>query len=148
MGYNAFIYDPRSIGDSGGLPKNQIDPLQQAEDLSGKYSSQLESEGSEQLSIDIITSIASLPSVDESRIILWGMSFGGTVSACATAVDRRVKALVMVCPISRFFQPNKRYKAFAQLTKDKQSQLRGNEPFTLPLVNSKGENPLKMAGSK
>lgn len=35
LGLNAFIYDPRSIGDSDGIPKNQIDPLQQVEDLSG-----------------------------------------------------------------------------------------------------------------
>lgn len=36
LGYNALIYDPRSIGDSDGSPRNQIDPHQQAEDLSGK----------------------------------------------------------------------------------------------------------------
>lgn len=36
MGFNAFIYDPRSIGDSDGIPRNQIDPLKQAEDLAGK----------------------------------------------------------------------------------------------------------------
>lgn len=35
QGYNALIYDPRSIGDSDGLPRNLIDPLQQAEDLAG-----------------------------------------------------------------------------------------------------------------
>lgn len=36
QGFNAFIYDPRSIGDSDGTPKNLIDPLQQAEDLAGE----------------------------------------------------------------------------------------------------------------
>jgi hypothetical protein len=36
MGYNALIYDPRNIGESEGLPRNEISPLQQAEDLSGK----------------------------------------------------------------------------------------------------------------
>ncbi|KAI0179035.1 DltD domain-containing protein [Hypoxylon sp. FL1284] len=129
-GYNAFIYDPRSIGDSDGVPKNQIDPQKQAEDLA-----------------DIVTHISTLPSVDASRIILWGMSFGGTVSACAAAVDRRVKALVMVCPILSFYKPEKRQKAFVQLMKDRQSQLRGNDAFTLPPFNSKGENPIGMAGS-
>lgn len=85
--------------------------------------------------------------MDSRQIVLWGMSFGATVSACAAAVDRRVKALVMVCPIFSFFQPEKREKAFAQLIRDRQSQLRGNEPFTLPPFNSKGENPIGMAGS-
>ncbi|KAH6886254.1 Alpha/Beta hydrolase protein [Thelonectria olida] len=130
LGYNALIYDPRSIGDSDGLPRNQISPLQQAEDLS-----------------DVITHVAALSSVDARRIVLWGMSFGATVSACAAAVDRRVKALVMVCPIFSFFQPEKRERAFAQLIRDRQSQLRGNEPFTLPPFNAKGENPIGMAGS-
>ncbi|KAL0930067.1 DltD domain-containing protein [Colletotrichum truncatum] len=130
LGFNALIYDPRSIGDSDGLPRNQISPLQQAEDLS-----------------DVVTHVAALPNVDSRRIILWGMSFGATVSACAAAVDRRVKAVVMVCPIFSFFQPDKREKAFVQLIRDRQSQLRGNEPFTLPPFNSKGENPIGMAGS-
>ncbi|KAI1431294.1 DltD domain-containing protein [Xylaria sp. CBS 124048] len=129
-GLNAFIYDPRSIGDSDGLPRNQIDPLQQAEDLS-----------------DIVTHISSLSSVDASQIILWGMSFGGTVSACTAALDGRAKALVMVCPILSFVKPEKKTKAFAQVIKDRQSQARGNEGFTLPPFNAKGENPIGMAGS-
>jgi pimeloyl-ACP methyl ester carboxylesterase len=130
LGYTALIYDPRSIGDSDGLPRNQIDPLKQIEDLA-----------------DIVTYVTTLPSVNPHLISLWGMSFGGTISACAAAVDRRVKALVMICPILSFFKPEKREKAFAQLIKDRQSQLRGNEAFTLPPFNSKGENPIGMAGS-
>ncbi|KAK8146878.1 hypothetical protein G3M48_002481 [Beauveria asiatica] len=102
--------------------------------------------GAEDLA-DIVTHISSLPSVESSQITLWGMSFGGTVSACAAAVDRRVKALVMVCPILSFYQAEKRDKAFLQLIRDRQSQLRGNEPFMLPPFNSKGENPIGMAGS-
>lgn len=74
MGFNAYVYDPRSIGESDGMPRNQIDPLRYAEDLS-----------------DIVTHMGTLPSVDSNSIILWGMSFGGTVSGCAAVVDVRVK---------------------------------------------------------
>jgi Acetyl xylan esterase (AXE1) len=98
-------------------------------------------------SADILSFVTSLPSVDPSRITLWGMSFGGTVSTCAAAVDRRVKSLIMLCPILGFYKPEKREKAFAQLIKDRQSILRGNEPYTLPPFNSRGENPIGMAGS-
>lgn len=129
-GFNALIYDPRNIGDSDGLPRNQISPLQQAEDLS-----------------DLVTHVGNLPQVDARRIVLWGMSFGATVSACAASVDSRARALVMVCPIFSFVQPTKRTKALAQVIRDRQSQLRGNAPFTLPPFNSKGENPIGMAGS-
>ena len=75
------------------------------------------------------------------------MSFGGTISACAAAIDRRVAAVLMVCPIFSFIRPDKRVKAFAQLMRDRDSQLRGNEPFTLQPFNSKGENPIGYAGS-
>lgn len=79
--------------------------------------------------------------------MLWGMSLGATISGCAAAIDRRVIALVMVCPIFKFVRPDTRKTAFAQLMKDRQSQLRGNEPFTLQPFNSKGENPIGYAGS-
>lgn len=75
------------------------------------------------------------------------MSSGGTISGCAAAIDRRVAALVMVCPIFKFIRPDKRNSAFALLMKDRQSQLRGNEPYVLQPFNSKGENPIGYAGS-
>jgi alpha-beta hydrolase superfamily lysophospholipase len=36
-GYNVFLYDARSVGASGGSPRNLLDPLQMAEDLSGQF---------------------------------------------------------------------------------------------------------------
>lgn len=129
-GFHALIYDPRSIGDSDGQPRNLIDPLQQAEDLS-----------------DLVTHMAAFPGVDASGMVLWGMSFGGTVSGCAAAVDRRVKGLVMVCPIVRFFAADKRDKGLGLVMRDRQSQLRGNEALAVAPFNRKGENPIGMAGS-
>lgn len=35
LGYNVLFYDARSVGASSGKPRNLIDPLQMAEDLSG-----------------------------------------------------------------------------------------------------------------
>ncbi|KAI1105906.1 alpha/beta-hydrolase [Jackrogersella minutella] len=129
-GYNVILYDSRSIGGSGGLPRNQIDPLQMAEDIS-----------------DVVGYAMTLPSVDPRRILLWGMSLGATVTAVAAAIDRRVAGIVLVCPIFSFVRADKRQTAFAQLMKDRQSQLRGNEPFTLQPFNRKGENPIGYAGS-
>ena len=34
-GYNVLLYDSRSVGGSDGLPKNQINPQQIVEDISG-----------------------------------------------------------------------------------------------------------------
>ncbi|KAL7787164.1 alpha/beta-hydrolase [Trichoderma ceciliae] len=129
-GYNVLLYDSRSVGGSGGLPRNQIDPWQIAQDLS-----------------DVISYVETLPSVDSKRILLWGISLGASISGCTAAIDRRVVAVLMVCPIFSFIRPDKRDTAFAQLIRDRQSQLRGNEPFTLPPFNDKGENPAGYAGS-
>ncbi|PTB66758.1 alpha/beta-hydrolase [Trichoderma citrinoviride] len=125
-GYNVLLYDSRSVGGSGGLPRNQIDPWQITQDLSA---------------------LLRHPSVDPKRILLWGISLGASISGCAAAIDRRVVAVLMVCPIFAFIRPDKRATAFAQLIRDRKSQLRGNEPFTLPPFNDKGENPAGYAGS-
>ena len=79
--------------------------------------------------------------------MLWGMSFGAVVSACSAAIDRRPKAIVMVCPLFSYVQPHKAEKAYAQLIKDRVSQLRGNEPYSLAPFTPKGDNPIGMGGA-
>lgn len=96
---------------------------------------------------DVVNFATTLPSVDPRRVVLWGMSFGATVSGVAATVDRRVAAVLMVCPIFSFIRADRRATVFAQLIKDRKSQLRGNDPFTIPPFNSKGENPAGFAGS-
>lgn len=75
------------------------------------------------------------------------MSFGGVVSACSAATDRRPKAIVMVCPLFSYVQPHKADKAYAQLIKDRVSQLRGNEAHSIPPFTPKGDNPIGMGGA-
>lgn len=69
------------------------------------------------------------------------------MTACAGAVDPRVAAVLMVSPIFKFIRPDKRKKLFTQIIKDRQSQLRGNEPVFLRPFDSNGENPAGYAGS-
>ena len=95
----------------------------------------------------MVSYAATLPSVDSRRIVLWGLSLGATISACAAAIDRRIAAVLMVCPIFKFIRPDRRAKAFAALMRDRTSQLRGNEPFMLQPFNSEGENLAGYAGS-
>ena len=96
---------------------------------------------------DVYTYVTSLPSVDSQKIILWGMSFGAVISATAAAIDRRPKAVVMVCPLFSYVAPHKAEKVYAQLIKDRVSQLRGNEPYALAPFNSKGDNPAGFGGA-
>ena len=96
---------------------------------------------------DIYTYVAGLASVDSRSIVLWGMSFGSVVSACSAAIDRRPKAIVMVCPLFSYVQPHKADKAYAQLIKDRVSQLRGNEAHSIAPFTPKGDNPIGMGGA-
>lgn len=124
----ALIYDPRSIGLSDGLPRNEIDPMKQVEDYS-----------------DALTYLAKQPIVDPTMIGFWGMSFSGSVAACAAALDKRARCLIMVCPFVRFYTDEKRLKVLAKAMADRASQAKGNAPFSIIPFNSKGENPAGMA---
>jgi cephalosporin-C deacetylase-like acetyl esterase len=97
--------------------------------------------------LDIYTYVASLPTVDAGNIVLWGMSFGAVVTACCAAIDRRPKAIVMICPIFSFVKPDKADKAYAMLIKDRVSQLRGNEAYTLAPFTPQGDNPIGLGGA-
>ncbi|KAJ0417857.1 alpha/beta-hydrolase [Aspergillus carlsbadensis] len=129
-GYNVLLYDSRSIGGSGSLPRNQIDPWQNCEDL-----------------LDVVSYTATQPSVNPRQILLWGLSLGGTISGCSAALDPRVAGVIMVCPIFTFIAADKRQSLFTHLAKDRASQLRGTEPLTLPPFNKHGSNPAGYAGS-
>ncbi|PLB47778.1 alpha/beta-hydrolase [Aspergillus steynii IBT 23096] len=130
LGYNVLLYDARTVGASDGEPRNQPSPYQMAEDIS-----------------DAVSYVSSLPSVSTDQIILWGMSYGASVSACAAAVDRRPKALVMICPVFSYVRGDRRERAFAQLMRDRSSQLQGNPPMSLQPFNARGDNLIGMAGA-
>jgi fermentation-respiration switch protein FrsA (DUF1100 family) len=125
LGITAVIYDPRSIGVSDGTPRNEIDPMKQVEDYS-----------------DALTFLSTLPMVDSDRIGFWGMSFSGTIALCAAALDKRAKFVIAICPLLSFEYSKDRFpKVLAKAAKDRESQIKGNPPFYLPLLTEKGENP-------
>lgn len=75
------------------------------------------------------------------------MSFGATVSGCAAAVDRRPRALLMVCPLFSFIRPERRRATFDKIVKDRISQLNGNDALSLPPFNRIGENIAGFGGA-
>ena len=129
-GFTVLIYDPRSTGRSDGQPRNEIDPFKQVEDSS-----------------DALTFLSGLPSVDSSRMGFWGMSFGAAVSLCAAALDKRARFVIAACPLTDFeYTPSKRPNVLAKTIKDRESQIKGNSPFYLPMVTERGENPAGFGG--
>ena len=124
-GITALTYDPRSLGESDGLPRNDIDPKKQAEDYH-----------------DALTFLKSHPQVDSSRIAYWGFSFAGMVALTAAALDKRASAVIAVCPLTVFEFPTDKWpRVLSRALQDRESRLAGNPPYYLPVLTDKGENP-------
>lgn len=124
-GFTVLTYDPRSIGQSDGTPRNEIDPAKNREDYH-----------------DALTFLKGQPHVDAGRIALWGFSFSGMVALTAAALDKRARAVVAVCPLTEFeFPAHKWPHVMRRAMQDRESQLGGNAPFSIPMITEAGENP-------
>lgn len=82
-GYAAFVFDYRTFGDSGGTPRNIIDPIDHGQDWDAA-----------------IEHVRTLADVDHSRMILWGSSFSGSHVICAAARDGQISATISQVPFS------------------------------------------------
>ncbi|KAK4062497.1 uncharacterized protein Triagg1_9983 [Trichoderma aggressivum f. europaeum] len=124
----ALIYDTRSLGQSDGEPRNEVDPTMQVSDFS-----------------DALSFMKTLPIVDPAMIGFWGMSYGATVALCAASLDERAKWCIAVCPL---VEPKPRQDMLARVLrktmKDRESRILGNTPTFLPVLTEKRENPAGM----
>ncbi|KAK3374836.1 Alpha/Beta hydrolase protein [Podospora didyma] len=125
-GITTLLYDPRGIGASEGEPRNEVDPRQQIEDLH-----------------DAVTWIKQHPLVDETKIALWGLCWGGNVTLAATAFDKRVAATIAMAPmINTDGSPERRKPLLELAMHDRESQLlAGQSPMYLPYIDEDGNMP-------
>ena len=123
--FTVLIYDPRSIGQSDGLPRNEIHPSRNVEDYH-----------------DALTFLKGHPMVDPLRIAFWGFSFSGMVALVAAALDKRAKAVVAMCPLTIWEFPEDKWpRVLAKTLKDRESRAVGNKPVYIPMLTETGENP-------
>lgn len=121
----ALVYDPRHLGESDGIPRNEIDPAKQVSDYS-----------------DALTFLLAQPNVDASRVAFWGMSFSATIALCASALDPRVNVCIAACPYIDLRPPaEKLTQVLAKVMKDRESRVAGNPPTYLPMLTASGRNP-------
>lgn len=80
-GVSALIYDHRSLGLSGGEPRQEINPWMQCRGYR-----------------DAITYASRLEDHDENRIAIWGDSYSAGEIFVVAACDPRVRAVVAQCP--------------------------------------------------
>ncbi|KAI3327075.1 DltD N-terminal domain protein [Xylariaceae sp. AK1471] len=124
-GITALVYDPRTVGSSDGMPRNDIDPALQARDYH-----------------DALTFLKNNGRVDPERIAYWGFSFSGTVALTAAALDKRPKAVVAVCPLTHWELDEKKWRGvMAKTMQDRESRISGNAAFSIPMVTDRGVNP-------
>lgn len=80
-GADVLLFDPRGLGDSGGEPRQRIDPAAQRADIAAA-----------------IAHARSLEGVSPERIVAWGASFSGGHVLQVAAEDPRLAAVVLVTP--------------------------------------------------
>jgi fermentation-respiration switch protein FrsA (DUF1100 family) len=135
-GLAVLVFDFRNLGASDGLPRQELNPWQQAEDYR-----------------HAITYATTLSEVDAGRIGIWGSSYSGGHCLTVAATDRRVKCVsVQVPTISGHASglrrvPMEKVDALTQtFAEDRARRMEGEVPATRPLVGELADNPLYPSG--
>ncbi|OKL62097.1 hypothetical protein UA08_02971 [Talaromyces atroroseus] len=123
-GVTALVYDARTLGQSDGLPRNDLDPQKIAED-----------------NHDAVTFLQDGGWVDPDRIAIWGFFYSSGIALEAAAFDKRVKAVIAQGLMPDWcLNPEDEPAIVARAVADRANQLRGNPPEYIPLLNDKGEH--------
>lgn len=124
-GFVVLFHDHRGFGESGGTPRQDINPWQQIEDWRRA-----------------ITYLESRPEVDQERIGLWGSSYSGGHALVLGATEPRLKAIVSQVPTISGYQqglrrvnPDNLAALEASFAADDRAQLAGEEPHRIALVS-------------
>ena len=130
-GFAVLLHDHRGFGDSGGQPRQDINPWQQISDWRRA-----------------ISYLQDRPEVDETRIGLWGTSFAGGHAIVLGATDRRLKAVVSQVPTIDGHAAGLRRVVSeavagleARFDADERAQLRGEAPATQQIVSEDASRP-------
>jgi pimeloyl-ACP methyl ester carboxylesterase len=121
-GFNALLFDLRCLGESDGLPRQELDPWGQIDDY--------------QAAIDYAETRAD---VDSERIAAWGISYSGGHVLILGAIDPRVSCVIANVPVIDGYQ-NMRLahgtigfrRLEALIAEDRRVRAAGGEPMYLP----------------
>jgi pimeloyl-ACP methyl ester carboxylesterase len=131
---SCLVFDFRGFGSSDtlpGQPRLEVIPSLQCSDLR-----------------DAITFAQTKEGVDKDRIGLWGYSFSGGHVLYLGAVDRRVKAVISLAPMTdgwenflRLARPDLVQQLNQGFEMDRISRAAGNPPAMLPVVSADPHGP-------
>jgi uncharacterized protein len=130
-GFAVLVHDHRGFGDSGGLPRQDVNPWQQITDWRRA-----------------ISYLQDRPEVDPERIGIWGTSYAGGEAIILGATDRRLKAVVAQVPTIdgyagglRRIPPEGVAALEAAFAEDERAQLRGEAPAMQTIVSADPAKP-------
>ncbi|ABM95839.1 alpha/beta hydrolase [Methylibium petroleiphilum] len=131
VGVASVVYDNRNLGASDGLPRQEVDPLQQIRDYR-----------------DAITYAETLPQTDAERIGVFGSSYSGGHVLVVAALDRRVKCVASQVPLisghrnaRRLVRADQFAGLRALFDQDRRARLRGEPPMTMPIISEDPAGP-------
>lgn len=121
-GFAALVFDYSTFGESGGEPRQHINPAQQLDDIR-----------------NAITWLRAQPQINPDAIGGWGLSIGGVHMLHLGAFDRRLKAVVSVATglnvNELFFGREGLQQMLAQLNQDRDRRLQTGDAATyIPTV--------------
>jgi uncharacterized protein len=131
-GLAALVFDNRNFGDSGGEPRQEIDPWQQVRDYR-----------------DAISFAETLEDADPERIGIWGSSYSGGHVIVVGATDRRVKCVAAQVPLisghrnaRRLIRADMWGPVVGMFEADRRARYQGKAPGMIPVV---AEDPMAPA---
>lgn len=121
-----LAYDNRCWGDSGGLPRSEVDPMLQTRDY-----------------LDAFNYACSLPDVDPARVVYWGSSMSGGNAIVAASVNKALRGVVAQVPFAsgeRALAAGGGAQQTAMLVGERGgAALRGGAPALLPVFPRSAE---------
>ena len=133
-GMCVLVYDNRNFGDSDGMPRLEVDPNAQVQDMQ-----------------NAVSFVQGLASIDPRKIGLWGTSFSGGVVLAVAGTDKRVACAVAQVPFvsghhktlrankpEQFEKMKKKYEA------DRHARSAGSPPVMVQVVTDNPEKPAIM----
>ncbi|KAI1321404.1 DltD N-terminal domain protein [Xylariaceae sp. FL0255] len=122
----ALTYDPRTLGESDGHPRRDIDLAKHVSDLH-----------------DALTFLRQhVPLVHPEQIVYRGFSFNGVVALNAAALDKRCRAVIAVSPLTDLSYPAEQLPVlFRDAMRDREAQLAGGRPKYVAVLQKDGTCP-------
>jgi fermentation-respiration switch protein FrsA (DUF1100 family) len=121
-GFNALLFDLRCLGESDGLPRQELDPWGQIEDYQSAFDY-----------------LETRSDADPERLCAWGISYSGGHALILGAIDPRVKCVIANVPVIDGYQ-NMRlahgtldFRRLQELiAEDRRQRAAGGDPIYLP----------------